>query len=224
MNEAALFRILTWLSPSYPVGAFAYSHGIEWAVEAGWVSDEVTLQGWIDDLVHYGGAWSDCVLFGQAYNHAGDRQALVDLNEMAIALAPTQERHLETTAQGSAFCRITLDAWPWPGCETQVRALGPEVAYPVAVAMAAAGHEIPKDAALQSFLHGCVNNLISAGVRLIPLGQTAGQRILAGLEAPLAAVANEALVAGLDDLGGIAMRSDIAAMRHETQYTRLFRS
>ena len=220
MSDPGLYRLLAWLSPSFPVGAFAYSHGIEWAVEDRRIETEASLQAWISDVVHYGSGWTDAVLFAHAY----DTENLATLNEHALALAPSKERYLETTAQGTAFLKTVLDAWTWPGAAQARDALGNDVAYPIAVALASAGHGIPKAAALHAYLHALAANLVSAGVRLIPLGQTAGQRILAALEAPIDATASAAMNAEFKDLGGIAMMSDIAAMRHETQYTRLFRS
>ncbi len=224
MDNRALYRLMTWLSPSYPVGAFAYSHAIEWAVEVGWVNDEPSLQRWIEDLVCHGDVWSDCILFCQTYDRADDLPALAGLNDLALALASSEERYLETTAQGTAFLKITGDAWTWPGDGALRDTLGTAVAYPLAVAAAAAGHGVAKEVALQAYLHGFVANLISAGIRLIPLGQTAGQRLLAALEGSLDDVRRKALAATIDDLGGVALRSDIAAMQHETQYTRLFRT
>lgn len=224
INNAGLYRLMAWLSPSYPVGAFAYSHGIEWAVEDGRVTDEATLAAWVESIVRHGAGWSDAVLFSNAYSCDGDPARLADLNSFAVSLAPSTERHLETTAQGMAFVKATKDAWPWVEAEQVSDALGPEIAYPVAVAAAASAHGIPLAAALNAYLHGFAANLVSAGVRLIPLGQSAGQRILAGLEGAISETAASAEDASLDDVGGIAVLSDIAAMQHETQYTRLFRS
>lgn len=224
MDNAALYRLMAWLSPSYPVGAFAYSHGIEWAVEDGRVTDEATLAAWVGSIVLHGAGWSDAVLFAHAYACGDDIDELVELNAFALALAPSSERHLETSAQGTAFRKATTDAWPWTDMDETIHALGAEIAYPVCVATAAAGHRIPLEAALNACLHGFAANLVSAGVRLIPLGQSAGQRVLAGLESAITETAAAAEHASLDDVGGIAIMSDIAAMQHETQYTRLFRS
>lgn len=224
MSDAGLYRLLAWLSPGYPVGAFAYSHGVEWAVEEGRVTDAETLCDWIRDLLRHGGGWTDAVVFSHAYDAAEACEPLARLNALALALAPSRERLLETAAQGTAFLKTTTDAWPWPGVEQTAATLKPDVAYPVAVAAAARGHGVPKEAALSAFLHGFAANLTSAGVRLIPLGQTAGQQIIARLEPLVGAVSQQALRAALDDLGGVAILSDIASMRHETQYTRLFRS
>lgn len=224
LSNAGLYRLTAWLSPSYPVGAFAYSHGIEWAVEDGKIRDEATLADWIAVVVRHGAGWSDAVLFSQTHACDGDAAALAELNAFAVALAPSSERHLETTAQGTAFIKATRDAWPWAGVDDFSHACGAEIAYPVAVAAAAQGHGIALEQALHAYLHGFAANLVSAGVRLIPLGQSAGQRVLAGLEGAISETASQAMAAALDDVGGIAVLSDIAAMQHETQYTRLFRS
>jgi len=224
MDNGSLYRLMAWLSPSYPVGAFAYSHGIEWAVEDGRIRDEATLADWIDDIVRFGAGWSDAVLFSETFACNGDAAALSELNAFAVALAPSSERHLETAAQGTAFLKATQNAWAWTGVEGIKASLGAEIAYPVAVAAAAHGHDIDKAPAIHGYLHGFAANLVSAGVRLIPLGQSAGQRVLAGLETVIDETAAAALQATLDDVGGIAVISDIAAMQHETQYTRLFRS
>ena len=143
---------------------------------------------------------------------------------MAAAFAPSKERHLETTAQGRAFIEATRAAWPCDAIERLAKAWDGPVAYPVAVAVACAGHGIALDQALSAYLHAIAANQISAGVRLIPLGQTDGLRVLAALEPTIAATAERALATPLDDIGSATLRADIASMKHETQYTRLFRS
>jgi urease accessory protein len=165
-------------------------------------------------------------VFVQAHaaERAQDDTALRAVAELASAFASSRERHLETTAQGGAFVDTTLAAWPCAALE-RLRAIWPKpVAYPVAVAVAAAGHGIAVAPALHAYLHAVTANLVSAGVRLVPLGQTAGQRVLADLEPVVAAAAQAAITTPLDEVGGAAFRADIASMRHETQYTRLFRS
>jgi urease accessory protein len=143
---------------------------------------------------------------------------------VAGVFASSKERHLETTAQGRAFMEATLAAWPCDAL-TRLNAIWPNaIAYPVAVGVAAAGHAIPLAPALGAYLHAVAANLISAGVRLIPLGQTAGQRVLAELEPVISSGAQVAMTTPLDEIGGATFRADIAGMRHETQYTRLFRS
>jgi urease accessory protein len=223
-EAAALYRLMAWLSPAYPVGAFSYSSGIEWAVEAGDITDAITLQRWLTTMIGSGGGFCDATLMVHAYRATAgnDDQALSDVAELAAAFAPSKERFLETTAQGRAFFEATNAAWPCVAL-SRLAATRP-LAYPVAVGMAIAGHDIPLEPALTAFLHAVAANLISAGVRLVPLGQTDGQRVLASLEPVIATTANRALVTALDEIGGAAFRADIASMRHERQYTRLFRS
>jgi urease accessory protein len=224
--SAALYRLLAWLSPSYPVGAFSYSSGIEWAVEAGDIKDAESLRGWLSVMLTEGGGFCDAVLFAHAYRAAvaADDKALRAVAELAAALAPSKERHLETTAQGNAFIAATAAAWPCDALDRLKKIWDGPVAYPVAVAAAAAGHGIALDAALAGFLQAIAANWVSAGVRLIPLGQTDGQRTLAALEADVAATAQRALSTPLDEIGSATFRADLASARHETQYTRLFRS
>jgi urease accessory protein len=226
LSTPSLYRLMTWMSPAYPVGAFSYSSGLEWAVEAGDVRDAATLTGWLITMIGHGSAFCDAAIFCHAHRAAADRdgEALADTAELAAALAGSRERFLETTAQGQAFLQITQAAWATPALEHVAAMWNGPLAYPVAVATACAGHGVALVPALHAFLHGVVSNLVSAGVRLVPLGQTDGQRVLAALEAPIAQAAERALDVAPDDIGMAALRSDIASMRHETQYTRLFRS
>ncbi len=223
---AALYRLMAWLSPAYPVGAFSYSSGIEWAVEAGDIKDAPTLRRWLAAVIGHGGAFCDAVFLVHAHRaaSAADGKALCAVAELAAAFTPSKERHLETTAQGRAFVEATRAAWPCDALDLLMAVWDGPVAYPVAVGTAAAGHGIGCEAALHAYLHAITANLISAGVRLIPLGQTDGQRLLAALEPVAAEAALRALVTALDDVGGATLRADMASMLHETQYTRLFRS
>ena len=225
-DGSALYRLMAWLSPAYPVGAFSYSSGIEWAVEAGDVTDAETLRRWIATMVAQGGCFCDAVFFVHAHRAAadGDHAALRAVAELAAAFAPSKERVLETTAQGRAFVETTRAAWPCAALDGFLKVSDGPIALPIAVGAACGGHDIALAPALAAFLHALAANLISAGVRLIPLGQTDGQRVLAALEPVAAAAAERAMATPLDELGSAAFRADIAGMRHETQYTRLFRS
>jgi len=222
--DFALLPLMLWLSPSFPVGSFAYSHGLEWAVEAGDIADARTLGGWLVELLTFGAPRADAILFAAAFRAAaaGDWPALIETNDLGVALAGSAERRLETTAQGLAFVAQSRAAWD---CDP-LRALAEmdRVAYPIAVAAAAAGHGLPLEASVQAFVLALLANLVSAVLRLGPIGQTAGQKILAALLPRVRALAREAAGSTLADLGACAFRSDIAAMRHETQYSRLFRS
>jgi urease accessory protein len=225
-NGSALYRLMAWLSPAYPVGAFSYSSGIEWVVEAGDITDAATLLDWLSAMLRDGSGFCDAVFFAHAHRAAAaaDDTIITAVAEFAAAFAPTKERHLETTAQGNAFIEATRAAWPCAALDRLKRAWDGAVAYPVAVAVAAAGHGVALEPALAAYLQAVAANLVSAGVRLIPLGQTDGQRVLAALEAVVGDTAQRALVTRLDDIGSAAFRADLATARHETQYTRLFRS
>jgi urease accessory protein len=225
MSHAHL-PLMVWLSPSFPVGAFVYSHGLEWAHEAGDLTDASTLQDWLEVLVRHGSLHNDLVLFACAWRACAqaDDAALAEIAELALALATSAERRLETVTQGNAFILAARAAWPCAGFDRLRAAWDGDVAYPLAVAVAANGHEVPLRPALEAYGLAFVANLISASVRLGIVGQTDGQRITAALVPALHKAAARAEVATLDDLGGCALRSDLASLRHETQYSRLFRS
>jgi len=217
---------MAWLSPAYPVGAFSYSSGIEWAVEAGDIGNAETLGSWLAVMIGEGGGFCDAVFFAHAHRAAaaGDETALRAVAELVAAFAPSKERHLETTAQGRAFLDATRAAWPCAALDRLVDIWEGPIGYPIAVGTAAAGHGIALEPALAAFIQALAANLVSAGVRLVPLGQSDGQRLLAALEPTIAATAARALSCPLDEVGSAALRADLASLRHETQYTRLFRS
>jgi urease accessory protein len=223
---AALYRLMTWLSPAFPVGAFSYSSGIEWAVEAGDIVDASSLRDWLSAMLADGGGFCDGVFLAQAHRAAssGDAAAIREIVELAGAFVPSRERQLETSAQGRAFIEIARAAWNCDDLEQMMAQCQGTLVYPVAVGLVSAAHKIPLAPTLHAFLHALTSNWISAGSRLIPLGQTDSQRVLASLEPVVAATAVRALHASLDDLGSAAFRADLASLRHETQYTRLFRS
>lgn len=222
--DRALLPLMLWLSPAFPVGSFAYSQGLEWAVEAGDVRDARSLGGWLVDLLTFGAPRADTILFAEAFRSAEAEEwaALRDTNALAIALANTAERRLETTAQGAAFVAAARAAWD---CAPLKKLAEEErVAYPVAVAAAATGHGLPLEASLQAFVLAGVAAAVSAVVRMGPIGQTDGQKIQAALLPRIRALARSAAGSTLADLGASAFRADVASMRHETQYSRLFRS
>ena len=225
-EAAALYRLMTWLSPSFPVGAFSYSSGIEWAVESGDIADAASLRDWLAAMLAEGSGFCDGVFLAQAHRAAssGQDDALRELAELAAAFVPSRERHLETSAQGRAFIDIARAAWNCDRLDQLIAACGGSIVYPVAVGLVSAAHIIPLAPTMHAFLHALASNWISAGARLVPLGQTDSQRVLALLEPLVFATAGRALNASLDDLGSATFRADLASMRHETQYTRLFRS
>jgi urease accessory protein len=223
---AALYRLMTWLSPAFPVGAFSYSSGIEWAVEAGDIVDAASLRNWLAAMLADGSGFCDGVLLAHAHRAASsdDSAALREVAELAAAFVPSRERQLETTAQGRAFIDIARSAWNCEGLDRMIADCDGAIVYPVAVGLVSAAHAIPLASTLHAFFHALVSSWISAGARLVPLGQTDSQRVLALLEPDVIDTGNRALKATLDDLGSATFRADLAGMRHETQYTRLFRS
>ncbi len=218
MTATAWLRLLAWLSPAFPTGGFAWSQGVEWAVEAGDIADEASLRDWLDDILRTGAGRTDAILLRHAHAAQGDAAALTEIAQLARAVQPGRERLAETLGQGNAFA-LAAAAWG-----AAVIAGIADLPYPVAVGALAGAHGIDADAACAGFLQASAANMISAAVRLVPLGQSAGLRVLAGLEGCFLAVAAETRRATLDDIGGACFRADLAVMRHETQYTRLFRS
>ena len=223
---AALYRLMTWLSPAFPVGAFSYSSGIEWAVEAGDITDAASLSGWLASMLVDGSGFCDGVFLAHAYRAAAahDEVLMREVAELAAAFVPSRERQLETSSQGRAFIEIARSAWNCDGLEHLVAQCDGAIVYPVAVGLVSAAHDIPLASTMHAFFHAVTSNWISAGARLVPLGQTDSQRVLAQLEPVVVATAKRALQATLDDLGSATFRADLASLRHETQYTRLFRS
>lgn len=222
-----LYRLLAWLSPAYPIGAFSYSHGVETAVEEGFIKDRPSLVAWLQTVLGGGTGAVDGALFAAAWRAADSQDwALFDgVAGRAAAWRGTSEMALESRQQGGSFLSITRAAWPHADLDAVHERLAGEIALPVAVALAASVHGIALEMALSGYLHAFVANLISAAVRTVPLGQTDGQRALAGLEGAVQRTVETALaVTDLDEVGTSTPLLDWCSLRHETQYTRLFRS
>lgn len=218
----SLYRLLSWLSPNYPVGAFAYSHGLEYAVETGRVTKADDLVEWIETVLLHGTGRNDGVLFRETYQavEQEDWDRLDYIAELGAAFQPTAEIALESRSQGEAFLSATAKAWPAPAfAHTPAGAI-----YAVAVGFACAAHQIDLRSGLGAYFHAFAANLVSAGVRLIPLGQSDGQAVQASLDPIVAVAETHAMTTDLDDMGSAAPLLDIASMQHETQYSRLFRS
>lgn len=217
-SNVALLRLMAWLSPAFPVGGFSYSHGLEQAVHAGLVADSKDLAAWLETLVEMGSGWNDAVLFAESWRRARQAGDLAEIAALAEALAGSRERHAETMLQGAAFLKAA-SAWP---CQVLDRL--PTSAYCVAVGAVAGGNAIALQDALSAFLQAFFSNLVQAAIRLGVVGQTGATALLAGFEPLALNVAARAAASTLDDLGGCAFVSDVMAMKHETQYSRLFRS
>ncbi len=213
-NPATLLTLTQWFSPAYPVGAFAYSHGLEQAVAEGRVTNAAQVEGWIGDVLAHGGPRVDVTLLGRAF-HAEDSHELAAVDALARALAPSKERLLETVQQGQSFAQTTRAIW---GGDL------PDLTYAVAVGCAARLQRFPVETVATLYLHAFAANLISAAIRIVPLGQTAGQAALSRLAVKCPALASQALQDTPDDIGSASFLADIASMRHETLYSRIFRS
>lgn len=206
-DTPALLSLVQWLSPAFPTGAFAYSHGMEWAISAGDITDAASAERWLADVLRFGAGWQDAVLLACALRAE-------DVTDYACALAPSRERLAETLDQGRAFAR-------------GVAGLGITVTdapLPVAVGQAAAGLGLPPAQVIALYLHSFAANLVSVAVRFVPLGQSDGQRILAALHPLIVALADRAGGAGLDAITASALGADLAAMRHETMPVRIYRT
>lgn len=210
---------MAWLSPAFPVGSFSYSHGLERAVQDGMVGNAGDLEQWIAALVRHGSAWNDAVLLAESWRRAGNGGDLAEIVDLAEALAGSKERQLESLSQGRAFLKAA-DSWP----AEAPRRLPPDCAYCVAVGVVAGAHKVSVEDTLAAFLQAFASALIQTGIRLSVTGQQGAVAILARLEPLVAETASGAARSTLDDLGGCTLMSDITAMRHETQYSRLFRS
>lgn len=219
-------ELMIWTSPMFPTGAFAFSHGLEWAVHSGTVADEASFSAWLDDLVAHGSLWNDLVVTALAFCAAasGDAAGLARIAELSAALQPSAERHLEAVTQGAAFVAAIDATWVTPRWNTHRAALGRDTTLPVAFAVACVARGIAIEPALQAHALGVVSNLCSTAIRLGVLGQTGAQRALMTLLPRLSLMAARAAVAGEDDLGAAAFAIDLASMHHETQPVRLFRS
>ena len=212
MTDGALLRLTQWLSPAFPVGSYAYSHGLEWAISAGDVTTAAQLQRWIGTVLTEGAGRTDAILLAQALRPETD---LADLATLAQALAASRERLVETLDQGRALGQTIAALTGQPQ---------PEMPYPVALGAAARGLGLPAEPVVSLYLHAFASALVQAAVRFVPLGQTEGQAVLAALHPVILQVAAEAVQADIGQIGSGAFRSDLAAMRHETMDVRIFRT
>ncbi len=218
-SAPALLRLLAWLSPAFPVGAFSYSHGLENAVGEGLVGGREQLFDWIETLIAHGSGWNDAVLLCESWRRARDGGDLAELAELGEALAGSAERHMESMLQGSAFL-VAAASWPHP----VMQRLPKSCAYSIALGAVCGAHEIACTDAAAAYLHAFASNLVQAAIRLSVIGQSEATAIMAALEPVVVRAAGRAARSGLDDLGTSTILSEIAAMRHESQFTRLFRS
>jgi urease accessory protein len=225
----ALLRLQSWLSPAFPTGSYSYSHSLEWAVESGWIDNRESLVDWLEADLRFGSGRNEAIFFSEAWRSTRDNDCakLFEIAELAAAFRGTAEFVLESSQQASA-CRATLrQVWPDRLLDSlsqflSERHIPPALAVVLGVRSAREG--IPVSLALPAFLQSYIANLVTAGVRLVPLGQTDGQLAIAAFEQAVLATSAHAKEATIDDLGSAAFMVDLGSMAHETQYTRLFRS
>ncbi|MCP1222724.1 urease accessory protein UreF [Acetobacter orientalis] len=217
----AFLRLLSWVSPAFPTGGYAYSHGLEWAVEQGYVHNVAALMAWVETLLQHGSLGNDLILLNAAWLAGDDNARLAEIAEFACACASSRERYEETIYQGEAFLKA---AHVWQAMPPKAEFEGTRWPLPVAQGMVFYKGGVAQRQALLAGGYAAIAALVSAAVRLVPLGQTDGLRALEGLELALIAAANKAQKQTLDDIGSACFASDLAAMHHETQETRLFRT
>ncbi len=220
---------MTWFSPSFPVGSYTYSHGLEYAVEAGYVTDAASLKDWVGHIIGFGTGFLDAVIVAEIWNAIAnkDNAAFMAIAERSAANRATREMALESNAQGTAFIDAIGASWHVVGFEdwrSRLKLRNIPLTYPVAVGITAALHSVAQEQIVLAYLHGTVSNLVSAAMRLIPLGQSAGQTVIASLEPAIIDTQQRALETRLENTGTAAPMVDWTSMRHESQYTRLFRS
>ena len=210
-TDLKFMTVMQWMSPAFPIGAFAYSHGLEWAIDKGHVSNGEKLQKWITDLLEYGSLRTDAIFISLILRGHDVRK----MNELSMALCPAGERLLETKLQGSAFAKVIEDVWQ--------QDIG-ELSLPIAVALASKNQSIEQDLILSAYLHAFCSNLISAAIRLIPIGQTEGQRIMLELYQTISDLVQTASESEIDDLNSACFFSDVSAMEHEYLQPRIFKT
>jgi urease accessory protein len=225
----SLIRLQNWLSPGFPTGSYSYSHGLEWAIESHQIHHRASLVDWLDADLRFGSARNDAIFFVEAWRCAagGHNARLLETAELAAACRATSEFALEASQQGASCLATLREVWGDPAIDALsegLRQRSIQPVLPIVIAVRSAAEGVPVETALGAFLNALVSNFVTAGVRLIPLGQTDGQRAVAELEHAVLEASERALAAGLDDLGSAALMVDFASMLHETQYTRLFRS
>jgi urease accessory protein len=225
----ALLRLQSWFSPAFPIGSYSYSHALEWAVEAGHVIDRNTLVDWLEAGLCYGSGRNEAIFFMLAWRSTidDDGTKLSEVAELAAAFRGTSEFALESSQQAAACLAALRQVWPdrmldWLSDMLRKRSVQPTLTLVLGVSSARQG--IPVTLALPAFLQSYLANLVTAGVRLIPLGQTEGQLAIAELEEAVLAASAKTEQATIEDLGSAAFMVDLCSAMHETQYTRLFRS
>lgn len=223
----ALVRLMQLVSPALPVGAYTYSQGLEWAVESGRIRDEATAGAWIGDLLRHGIGRFEAPLVASlmVYWMAGNATEIARLNAGFLASRESAELRAETVQMGFSLNRLLADLRD-PALETLRAELArlPEIAFPTVWSGLAAAWQIDPQAAVGGYLWAWAENQVMAALKAVPLGQAAGQRLLAELAQAVPAIAETALTQDESGWSNLTPAFALCCARHETQYSRLFRS
>ena len=201
--------LFSWFSPNFPIGSFNFSHGLEAAVEMKFIHDSFTLENWISNLITDGSGKTDVILLSNAYRGK-------NINELALALCPSKERWIESIKLGKSFSKNIRDNWSYN--------IEDDLTFPVALGKAGSFFSIPLDQLLIIFLQSFASNLITFGIKHIPLGQSAGQKILINLIPVIQAQSMKYKNYDITDIGSSAFISDLASMYHENLKNRIYQT
>lgn len=223
-ENLALLSLLQIASPALPVGAYSYSEGLETLIFEGKVNNQKTLQNWIEESLKFGAIRLEAAVMIRVYRalQKDDLESINYWNNWATATRETEELRLQSLQMGMSLNRLLISMKP--ALENKLKVCETECNFSVAFGIAAQNWQIEEKAALLGFLHSWASNLIVAGVKLIPLGQTAGQNLLLTIQSTIIEATQEILDLKDDDLNVCSWGLSLASMNHETLYTRLFRS
>ena len=225
-DDLALARLLRLASPILPVGAFSYSQGLEAAAELGWVRDEASARRWIGDVLALSFASFEAPVWCRLYRawETGDAEAVADWNRVFLAGRESAEFRAETVQMGYSLRLLLIGSGEFDDAQLALLRAVEDPGFPTAFSFACAAWRIPERQALVGYLWAWLENQVSAAIKTVPLGQMSGQRLLAALSAGLPGLTDAALSMEDDELSNCAPGLAIASCRHETQYSRLFRS
>ena len=207
--KEALQILQTWFSPSFPVGSFSYSHGLEAMINDNLVKSKEDILDYLKCILKHGTGKNDIILM--KYTYQGE-----ELNELALSLCPSKERKIESIEIGNAFRKVLADSWDFKIQEN--------TAYPIAVAKAAKHFNIPLNLTLVSYLQSFASNLINVCIKHIPIGQKIGQDCIIQTYDLIRELEKESENLNLEDLGGICFNSDIYSIKHENLKTRIYKT
>lgn len=209
-----ILTLAQWFSPAFPIGAFSFSHGLESLVETGEIRSAEDVESWLNSVLSYGAGRNDVILMAASFR-ASSQDEIKEIDALARALSPSKERLLETEVQGEAFIRTINEVW---GSDL------PALCYPVAIGASARTCGMPLRETACMYLHALTSSLVSAAIRVVPLGQTEGQSIVRRLALLCDELGTGYIDESLEAIGSSSFIGDIASMTHEDQYSRMFRS